>query len=64
MRYIVYTQNSSPQRFERLSEAAVAAVDDPDGSRMSVFDKTDNRWISGQEILMAYVFGRKRRFVP
>lgn len=64
MRYIVYTQNNSPQRFEKLTEAAVAAIDDPDGSRMSVFDKEGNRWISGHEILVAYVFGRKRRFVP
>jgi phosphomannomutase len=61
MRYIVYTESHTPQKFESIGEAAKAAVDDPDGSRMAVFDKQDNRWITGSEIIWAYVNSRKIR---
>lgn len=60
MRYIVYTCESEPKKYSMLKEAAIAAVDDPEGSRMSIYDSREKRWISGAEIILAYISGRKR----
>lgn len=61
MRYSVHLAGDHVEHFDSLPAAADCAIDDPEGSKLAVHDHQEQRWVSGAELLLAYVTPRKKR---
>jgi hypothetical protein len=61
MRYTVYLEPNYTQHCETAGEAAEVAVNDPEGGRYMVYDNWKQRFLTGAEVVWAYVNARKRR---
>lgn len=59
MRYTVRFGHEEVKQFDDLTEAVEAVVNDPEGSRYGIHDNQEQRWLRGEEIILAYVFPRK-----
>lgn len=60
MRYTVHLTLDIHESFDDLHDAALRAMDDPCGSRLMVHDNQEKRWVSGSELLLAYLNPRRR----
>ncbi len=61
MRYTVHLSPNHVESCETASEAAEIVVHDPVGGRYMVYDNQKQRYLTGAEIVLAYVAGRKRQ---